>query len=62
MFYRVKDVDGTGDYTEQDYQMLERYIISGDRPVSQYERTECLMDDDQYTILRAKQRPEKFKH
>jgi plasmid rolling circle replication initiator protein Rep len=60
--YHVKSAEETGDYSERDYQILEQYIISGDRPVSQYERTECLMDDDQYTILRAKHRPEKFKH
>lgn len=52
--YRVKDADRTEDYTEQNYQMLEQYIISGEQPVSRYEGTGRLAYDDKYLMLRAK--------
>ena len=57
--YRVKGMDGTEDYTEQDYQALERYIISGEQPVSRYEGTGHLAYDSKYTMLRAKYQPRK---
>ena len=57
--YHVKSVEGTGDYTEQDYQALEQYIINGEQPVSQYEGTGRLAYDDKYLMLRAKYQPRK---
>ena len=57
--YHVKSVEGTGDYSEQDYQALEQYIINGERPVSQYEGTGRLAYDDKYLMLRAKYQPRK---
>lgn len=57
--YHVKSVEGTGDYSEQDYQALEQYIINGELPVSQYEGTGRLAYDDKYLMLRAKYQPRK---
>lgn len=57
--YRVKDVVGTEDYTEQDYQALERYINSGELPVSQREGTRRLANDSKYIMLRTKYQPRK---
>ena len=59
IFYRVKGVEGTEDYTEQDYQALEQYITSGERPVNQRERTNHLACDSKYIMLRAKYQPRK---
>ena len=57
--YHIKSAEGTGDYTERDYQALEQYIINGERPVSQYEGTGRLAYDDKYLMLRAKYQPRK---
>ncbi len=57
--YHVKSVEGTGNYTEQDYQALEQYVAIGELPVSQYEGTGRLAYDDKYLMLRAKYQPRK---
>ena len=57
IFYQVKGVEGTEDYTEQDYQALEQYITSSEQPVSKRERVSWLTGDTQYTLLRAKRQP-----
>lgn len=60
--YHVKSVEGTGDYSEQDYQALERYIINGEQPVCQYEGTGRLAYDNKYIMLRGKYQPRNLKH
>jgi len=57
LFYHVKSVEGADDYTDQEYQMLERYIQSGEQPESRIEQAGSLAADGQYTILRARHRP-----
>lgn len=57
--YHVKSVEGTGDYSERDYQELERYIAIGEQPVIQHEGTGRLAYDDKYLMLRAKYQPRK---
>ncbi len=57
LFYHVKETEKAGDYTEQECQMLEQYIINGEQPVSQYERVGRLACDSQYIILRARYQP-----
>lgn len=59
LFYCVKKVEGMVEYTEQDYQMLEQYIMDGEQPVSKRERVSWLTGDTQYTLLRAKYQPRK---
>lgn len=59
IFYQMKGVDRTEDYTEQDYQVLEQYITSSEQPISQRERVSWLTGDTQYTLLRAKLQPRK---
>lgn len=51
----VKSIEG--DCSEQDYQVLEQYITSGERPVSRYEGTGRLAYDDKYLMLRARYQP-----
>lgn len=55
--YHVKSIEETGDYSERDYQALEQYIISGEQPVIQRERTGRLAYEDKYLMLRAKYQP-----
>lgn len=51
VFYNVKELN-TEAYTEQEYQILENYLVCEEKPVHSYEPLSRLIDDEKYTVLK----------
>lgn len=56
VFYNIKEPD-VEEYTENDYQILENYLIDWEKPVTSYEPFSQLTDSQGYMILKTKRRP-----
>ncbi len=54
LFYNAKELHSDS-YTEQDYQMLENYLVQGEQPVNSYEPMNRLSANVKYTVLKVKQ-------
>lgn len=55
VFYNVKALS-TENYSEQEYQTIEDYLICEEQPVISYEPLSILSSDEEYTVLKTKVR------
>jgi hypothetical protein len=53
VFYNIKELN-TESYTEQEYQMLENYLVCKEKPICSYEPLSRLTDNERYIVLKTK--------